>query len=213
MKILCYYQLEVFMDKGHIILNGCKKIMFSAPHAVEQTRDGKIKFAEKETAEIALKLNSLGYPCIIKTKNVNDDANFDLVSDYKNDLVEFIKENKIQGIIDLHQLSPLREQLICLGTGGEECLNLLGSHDKEKKLQEHFKTFFNNVSVNNPFAAKGDGTISRYISNKCHVPCVQVEINSKLFLENNVSIEEIVKILDKSTYILENIHNEKDLIS
>lgn len=103
------------MDKGHIILLGDKKILFSAPHAVEQTRDGKIKFAEKETADIARILNKMGYPCIIKTENQGDDANFDLESEYKADLVEFIKENHIEGVIDLHQLSPLRDQLICLG--------------------------------------------------------------------------------------------------
>ena len=42
---------------GHIILNGDKKVMFSAPHAVEQTRDGKIKYAEQDTGEIARFVN------------------------------------------------------------------------------------------------------------------------------------------------------------
>lgn len=191
------------MKKGHIILNGSKNIMFSAPHAVEQTRDRKIKFAEKETAEIAIKLNKHGYPCIIKTQNINDDANFDLESNYKKDLIKYIKANEIKALIDLHQLSPKREQLICLGTGGENCLNLLGSFKIEKKLQEYFKKFFENVSVNTPFSAKGEGTISRYISDKCKIPCVQIEINSKLFLEKLVSIEEIVKILDELTNIIE----------
>ena len=110
---------------GHIILNGDKKVMFSAPHAVEQTRDGKIKYAEQDTGEIARFVNKLGYPCIIKTENLNDDANYDLNCKYKSDLQKYIKDNNIVALIDLHELSPLREQLICLGTGGEDDINLL----------------------------------------------------------------------------------------
>lgn len=200
------------MNIGHIILNGDKKIMFSAPHAVEQTRDGKIKFAEKETGEIAIALNKLGYPCIVKTQNIGDDANFDLNSQYKRDLVKYIRENNILALIDLHQLSPMREQLICLGTGGEDCLNLLGSHDKAKKIQRHFAKFFHNVSLNEPFAAKGDGTISRYISKNCKIPCIQVEINSKLFLEKIISVENIAIIFDNATCLMEDFCNEKNII-
>lgn len=37
------------MDKGFNIINGKGKVMLSAPHAVEQTRDDKIKLAEPET--------------------------------------------------------------------------------------------------------------------------------------------------------------------
>lgn len=201
------------MKKGHKILKGDKKIMFSAPHAVEQTRDGKIKYAEQETAEIAKELNKLGYPVIIKTSNINDDANFDLECDYKKDLVEFIKKNDIIGLIDLHELSPQREQIICLGTGGEECLNLLGSYCKEKKLQKYFSEFFSNVSVNNPFAAKGEGTISRFISKNCNIPCVQVEMNCKLFLEKIISFERLAKVLSGATNIMEAICNEETSIN
>lgn len=42
-----------------ILLNGNKKVMFSAPHSVEKTRDGKIKFSEPDTGEIAKELNLL----------------------------------------------------------------------------------------------------------------------------------------------------------
>ena len=86
---------------------GNKKILISAPHAVDQTRNNAIKFAEKETAVIAKALNKLGYPTIIKTKNLNNDANYDLETDstYKQKLLKFCKENDIVFVLDLHQLS------------------------------------------------------------------------------------------------------------
>lgn len=202
------------MDKkGHVILNGTKKVIFSAPHAVEQTRDGKIKFAEVDTGELARSLNKLGYPCIIKTENMNDDANFDLECDYKTDLVEYIKKNDIVALIDLHELSPKREQLICLGTGGEDCLNLLGNYKLEKELQTYFSKFFDVVSCNNPFAAKTDGTISRFISSNCKIPSVQIEMNCKIFMENLITIEKMTSIMNGSTKLLEGKNDEKDFIN
>lgn len=186
---------------GYVVLKGDKKVMFSAPHAVEQTRDGKIKYAETETGEIARTLNAMGYPCIIKTQNLGDDANFDLESDYKKVLVEFVRTNGIEAVIDLHELSPNREQAICLGTGGEECLNLLGSHDMEQQLKEHFQQHFEVVSVNIPFGAKGEGTISRYISSRCNIPCVQIEMNCKLFIDKMISIKDMASIIEQATSI------------
>lgn len=200
------------MEVGHIILKGNNKVMFSAPHAVEQTRDGKIKFAEKETGDIAKELNKMGFSCIIKTKNVGDDANYDLNSAYKNDLLNFIKQNKIEALIDLHQLSPMREQMICIGAGGDEYLNLQGSYNKAKTIQQHFAKFFKNVTINEPFAAKGEGTIARYVSKNCNIPCVQIEINSQLFLQNGVSIEDMAKIFNELACIMGDFNNEKNLV-
>lgn len=200
------------MNKGHIILNGNKKVMFSAPHAVEQTRENRIKFAEPDTGNLAQLLNSLGYPCIIKTKNMNDDANFDINCAYKQDLVRFINNNNISALIDLHEMAPTREQLICLGSGGETCLNLLGNHKKEQALREYFNAFFNNISINIPFEAKGDGTIARFISKTCKIPCIQIEMNCKLFMDNIINSQDMCKILDKCTKIMEKEIDEKDII-
>lgn len=200
----------VEMKKGHIILNGNKKVMFSAPHAVEQTRDGKIKYAEPDTAVVAMAMNELGYPCIIKTENLNDDANFDLECDYKKELVSFVKENNIKALIDLHELSSFRQQDICLGTGGDDNKNLLGSERLIESFVDIFSKDFKNVSVNIPFAAKGDGTISCYISNKCNLPCVQIEMNSSIFMKNKIDIKQMANLLDKVANEMEK-YDEKDI--
>ena len=46
--------------EGFEILDGSKKILISAPHAVEQTREGRIKLPEPQTATLAQMLNSCG---------------------------------------------------------------------------------------------------------------------------------------------------------
>lgn len=200
-------------DRDFIILNGSKKIIFSAPHAVEQIRNGKIKYAEPDTAEIAKQLNLLGFPCIIKTKNNSDDANFDKKSIYKEALREYVEKENIMALIDLHEMSQTREQTICLGTGGDNCLNLLGNYYVEQKLQAYFSKYFENVAINDPFKASYPYTVSRYISKVCNIPCIQVEINCNLFIEHIMSAKEIAKILDNAANILMERENEKNIIS
>ena len=167
--------------KGFKILDGDKKIMISAPHAVEQTREGRIKFAEKETAIIAESLNKQGYPVIIKTENLGDDANYDAVSPYKDEMIAYCKEKKIEFVIDLHQLSDARPMDFCLCTGGISNSNLLGHDGILDKLKEYAKDHYFYVEINNPYSAVKDTNISKNCANH-YIPALQIEINNKLVL-------------------------------
>ena len=75
---------------------GNKNVIFSCPHAVSQIRNGKLKIADSDTGPLGLALNHLGYPVLIKTKNCNDDANYNLISSYKKFLKKLVKQNGIQ---------------------------------------------------------------------------------------------------------------------
>ena len=87
-----YFETE--KENSFELLAGKGKIIVSAPHSVEQTRQGKKKYAEPQTGAIAKLLHdNLGIPVIYKTKNCGDDANFDEASPYKDALVDYIKEN------------------------------------------------------------------------------------------------------------------------
>ena len=59
-------------------------VIFSCPHAVSQTREGKEKLADIHTGPLGFALNSLGFSVLVKTKNCGDDANYDMKSDYKD---------------------------------------------------------------------------------------------------------------------------------
>ncbi len=166
-------------QKNHVILGGTKNILISAPHAVEQLRNEKIKYAEPETALIALYLNSLGYPCIIKTKNENDDANFDEKSAYRDNLIKYCKNNNIEFVLDLHQLSPERELDFCISTGGKENKNLLHCPELSNIMSDFLKKLNFTVLLNDPFDADQPNVVSRVCAN-AGIMSVLLEINCRL---------------------------------
>lgn len=161
------------------LLEGQGLVIVSAPHSVEQTREGKIKFAEPQTGILARLLHDeLNCPVIFKTKNCNDDANYDESSSYKDSLSSYIERANIKFLIDLHQLSSKREVCIDFGTSNFnnisnlDCLNIL--------LGEFTIQNIGLVQIDTPFDASCPYTISSYIHNKCKIQSIQIEINSKL---------------------------------
>ena len=192
---------------------GSKKVIFSCPHAVNQTRKGKTKLADVNTGPLGLALNQLGYPVLIKTKNCNDDANYDLISDYKKYLKKIIKNKCYYFCVDLHGLSAKRDILFCLGTNFGKNLN---------KNIDFAKIFFdiaqkNNfpkdlISVDNPFHAPFR-TVSNFVHRHSKISAIQIEINSRIFKSEEQTIS-LLKTLDEyATYIEKNLYknNSEDL--
>ena len=174
--------MDDFKDRSFIIKHGSGKIMFSAPHSVEQTRAGRMKYAEPQTGILVEMLHkTFGCPIIRKTSNCNDDANYDPISDYKEALAAYVKENRIAFLVDLHQLSPSREVMINFGTG-----NFKNISDKNL-LNIFLSTFSKNeaglIQLDDPFAASYDFTVSSTIHRECEIPCLQIEMNSRLLRE------------------------------
>ncbi len=160
------------------LIGGVGTVIISAPHSVEQTRGGIIKYAEPQTGALALCLNDdIGCPVIYKTKNCGDDANYDKVSTYRQALAEYIKGNGILYLIDLHLLSPRRTALINIGTAGmknvsdAESVGIVCSAFAERGLS---------VSIDRPFSGGYVNTVSSAMHRQCGITCMQIEINSKL---------------------------------
>ena len=182
-----------------VISTGEKKILISAPHAVDQIREGKPKFAEPETALLAKEFNKLGYPTIVKTKNANDDANYDLDCGYKRELLKFCRENDIQFVVDLHQLSEKREIDICFGTGDANNKNLLGKSEIIDSIKEIKNNFI--ITVNDPFPAP-PRTVSGFCASN-NIPALQIEINSRLIAEKRLNATQFDSVLKYIIDILE----------
>ena len=90
-----FYNIDKSNPSFTLLKGNINGVMFSCPHAVSQLREGKEKLADIHTGPLGKALNKLGYTVLIKTNNLNDDANYDLKSDYKDFLVKYIKNETI----------------------------------------------------------------------------------------------------------------------
>ncbi len=179
-------------------------VVFSCPHAVSQLREGKEKWADINTGPLGLALHYLGYSVMIKTKNCNDDANYDMKSPYKDYLSEYVKKNNIKYLIDLHGMSKKRNILISLGTS-------FGAHsDKSLELTNQFikianKNGLNTEQIGIDFPFSGAlRTVSAHINRKNKIETLQVEINSRIYEDKDLTIK-LIKTLDEYARLARNI--------
>lgn len=164
--------------KDHAVLVGQKKVLISAPHGVSQIRLGKYKVGEIGSLTTALFLQKECHTFLIaKTKNNNDDANFDKKCKYKNEVISLIQKHNLKYVIDFHGLAEHRDCDVNLGIhlGKSVETNLEKFNSLCDKLNKHFK-----VSIDAPFMGGGN-TISNHV--KHHFPelwTIQIEINCGL---------------------------------
>ena len=189
------------------ILTGTCPVMISAPHSVSQTRNGKRKPAEPYTGALAKMLHDeLSCSVICKTRNLKDDANYDKNSPYKNDLAEYVQQNGIKCVIDLHQLSDSRNvinAMIDIGTNWMK--NLKNTLTPLNIILEAFsKRNLGILQIDKPFAASGEYTVSAFISSSCRIPCVQLEINSGLLRPAFFNIK-VRKVYEALVEIIQNL--------
>lgn len=163
----------------HLLRTGTGPVLFSAPHSVLQTRQGRTKHAEPQTAVLAELLHAeTGCPIAYKTEHRDDDANFDAVCPYKDALADYISRSGVRFVIDLHQLSPARDVMVDIGTGDgrngctPEVLNVFLRAFSARRLGV--------IQVDEPFGGCYAHTVSAFLARRCAVACVQLELNSRL---------------------------------
>lgn len=159
----------------YLLVKGEIPVLITAPHTMKQVRkDGSIKYSEPFTKAIALYLNKVcGSSCLIKIKDTGMDSNRDNHDEFKEDLVNFVKDNDIKLVIDLHGADRNRDFDVEFGTMN----NLSADISTIKELEEAFvHNGIVNVEHNNPF--KG-GAITQYLYNVKNVEVIQLEINGR----------------------------------
>ncbi len=165
--------------KDNVLINKNSKVLLSVPHAVPQTRLGKHKVRETGTLPFAMFLSEHNnFSMIVKTKNNFDDANFDIVSKYKTKIMNLVKQNKINYLLDFHGLAKWRECDVNLGVyyGKNIEKNVSLFDDLVKRLNENGFV----VTLDQPFCA-GPRTISGSVKRKYpQMWTLQVEINCGL---------------------------------
>ncbi len=182
---------------------GTIPILLSSPHTMEQIKeDGNIKLPEPFTKAINMYIsNTLDTYSIIKINDTGIDPNSETEEEYKNKILDIIKDNNIKLVIDIHGASINREFDIELGTLN----NLSADYSTIKELKEAFiEHGITNIEINNPF--KGGG-ITKTIYGNTNIDVIQIEINRKYRNIENLEkietlIESIISFIKQYTNVL-----------
>ena len=184
-KIIENYEIEkiegVYLEK-----HGNIPILLTAPHTMRQLKDDyTIKASEPYTKAIVKYITEIS-KCsyLIKQIDVEMDSN-KLETDYfKIKLLDFIKNNNIKLVLDIHGASEERHFDVELGTLN----NLSADFSTINELKEAFvENGIVNVEINNPF--KGGG-ITQFVYDNTNIDVIQIEINRKY---RNINKSENIK--------------------
>ena len=181
-------------EEPFFITEGSGGIMISAPHAVNQFRDGKVKVADRFTGSIAMYLHEMTRCHIICASRFNySDPNCDPPgrNPYQDVLKEYVEEKKIRFLIDLHGAALAREYAMEMGTAP----NAGRTNDPDPSLhqykfaadliRDHFESKFEpldndkkRVWKNVLFDAGDQNTVTKFITENTDTAGVQLEVNA-----------------------------------
>lgn len=177
-EIMTYESINL-VDK-YIYKNNVIPVMITAVHTMEQHKDTGIKKPEIFTKSIAQYVaNKVNCSYYIKLKDDGIDSNSINQDQFKDDLLERIKENNIRLLIDIHGASIDRDFDVEFGTLN----NIATDFSTIKELEEAFNKYgITNIKINDPF--KGGG-ITQFIYSNTDIDIIQIEINKKFRDYNN----------------------------
>lgn len=180
------------IDDTYIFRLGDFPVMITAVHTMNQLRsDGTYKLGEPFTKGIARYVaEKTGVFNFIKLGDTGIDSNRFLFDEYKRKLVDYIKDNEIKLVIDLHGAGRNRDFDVEFGTLDGITINSMIM----KNLEECFKiNGILNIKYNEPF--KGGG-VTQAVYERTNIDVVQIEINRKFRdLNNSSEMEKICKSL------------------
>ena len=170
--------LQKYNNQDFACLTTSSQVLISVPHAVSQVRLGNFKVAEIGTLSIGLILaEDVGANLIVKTKNNNDDVNFDKKSEYRDKIKHLISACGVNCIFDIHGMKKSRECDVNLG------INIGNNIKADEKLfyeieEELIRAGFS-VQIDNPFMAR-ERTLSGFFAKEYGVFALQIEVNCGL---------------------------------
>ena len=200
-KMDTVFKVETFTgNQGDFhLIKGNSPVLVSAPHSVTQFRNGKPKTGEFRTGVIAQLLQEkTGCYSLFKTKNMQDDANFDSFSPYREFAKRLVEDEKIEYVLDLHIMAPTRPYDIDLGTGRGK--NIKGKIAQVKQIEKIFQlNGVKEVRIDHLFTAGYPYTVSADLAKSCNIFCLQIEMNWQLLEEIQsftTIVSSLVKVID-----------------
>ena len=209
-----------------VIHAGQIPIMVSAPHAINQYREGSVKYADKFTGGLAMFLHKMTQCHVIySTKYSGVDPNYDDNTNdtnlYQTTLREYIKNHNICVLIDLHGASKDKEYAVEMGTAPIRDANGLVTNEDyslngypfiAKLIKYAFEFFFRDCAIekkavwkNVIFDAGKQNTVTKYISENTGCSCIQLEINGHY--RDITRPIELTRLIEGLEYIIGTLSN------
>lgn len=213
--------------EAFVIEEGTIPIMISAPHAINQFREGQVKWADMYTGGIARYLHNVtGCHLIYSCMFTETDPNYDEpgTNKYQDALKDYLSKHKVYLLMDLHGAAKKREYAVEMGTAPEQDPIPGVVYEEDPSLHEYKfiakkikgvmeKNFSicdidrKEVWKNQIFDAGDQNTVTKFISENTDTSCIQLEING-LYRNPENSIEFMALV--NSLIELINIFNSTD---
>lgn len=185
------------------VIPGNCPILLSAPHAVRQIRNGKIKGADTLTGPIVEVLcEKTGAHGIIRTFNLGDDPNNDNTGHglaYKESIIDIAKKNNIKCIIDIHGCCDDYPFDIDIGTN--DGMNINNNTSFLNVIREQFSAICE-TRIDCMFKASNKATVCNYVSRATNIPCFQIELSTL------IRRTKTIQLLDSLTVIIANLQKQ-----
>lgn len=226
-------QYEGSGKSAFVIEKGTIPIMVSAPHAINQFREGQVKWADMYTGGIARYLHEeTGCHLIYSCMFTKSDPNFDLpgTNRYQETLKEFVEKYNVAVLFDLHGAEKKREYAIEMGTAPEQNPIPGVVYEEDPSLHEYkfiskliqnlFEDNFKlchserkKVWKNMIFGAGGQNTVTKFISENTNTACIQLEING-IYRDpaNQIEFIALINSLKELINILQGIGWSQEVI-
>jgi hypothetical protein len=178
-----YYGIEATAGENWFVSkSGTATVLVVAGHATAQTREGKIKAADRGPGSLAIMLHQLAKtPVLYTTYESPSDPNYYDDNAFKEALSRLIQDRKPVLVLDLHASKASHPYDVDFGTMGGK--SLLGHQELLTRLTEALtKEGMSKVSQDF-FSAEHHQTVTKWVANQ-GVPCIQLEINSAWLLRD-----------------------------
>ena len=169
------------------IVEGELPVVVSAPHAVSQLREGRVKPSDDFTGAMALAVAELsGASSIVASRFDASDPNWDPLErcSYKQTLASMVRELGVVAVLDLHGVPAAAPDAIEIGSADGYTVRALPGADEfacrilRERLRGHLRKRGKAVSLNARHAARGRNTVAHAIARECGVVALQLEVST-----------------------------------
>lgn len=169
-------QLPAEGDAWFAVMEGCSRVLVTAPHATNPTRHGTLRSADVGTGSLAIMLHRLAGATVMYTVLASpSDPNFYDDNAFKTRLADLLAEKPPILLLDLHESHSFRPYDVDFGTMGGK--SLLGQERLVTRLAERLqREGLLNLSQDY-FAAERNATVTKWATTR-GVPAIQLETNA-----------------------------------